>query len=58
MEKNCPKRARAAVARKLAVMLGRRWKDGTHFDGGLSAQAVAKAFAGGVRKWLGNEEKV
>ena len=36
-----PKRARVAVARKLAVMLGRMWTDGTHFDAVLSAQAVA-----------------
>ena len=27
-----PKRARVAVARKLAVLLGRMWKDGTHFE--------------------------
>jgi len=27
-----PKRARMAVARKLAVLLGRIWKDGTHFE--------------------------
>jgi transposase len=27
-----PKRARVAVARKLAVLLGRIWKDGTHFE--------------------------
>jgi len=27
-----PKRARVAVARKLAVLLGRMWKDGAHFD--------------------------
>lgn len=27
-----PKRARVAVARKLAVLLGRLWKDGTHFE--------------------------
>ena len=26
------KRARVAVARKLAVLLGRMWKDGTHFE--------------------------
>ncbi|MFZ0709895.1 MAG: IS110 family transposase, partial [Terrimicrobiaceae bacterium] len=26
-----PKRARVAVARKLAAVLGRIWKDGTHF---------------------------
>ena len=28
----CPKRARVAVARKLAVLLGRMWKDGGHFE--------------------------
>lgn len=27
-----PKKARVAVARKLAVLLGRMWKDGTHFE--------------------------
>ncbi len=27
-----PKKARVAVARKLAVLLGRLWKDGMHFD--------------------------
>ena len=27
-----PKRARVAVARKLAVLLGRMWKDGAHFE--------------------------
>ena len=27
-----PKRARVAVARKLAAVLGRIWKDGTHFE--------------------------
>jgi hypothetical protein len=27
-----PKRARVAVARKLAVLLWRLWKDGTHFE--------------------------
>jgi transposase len=32
MKKVGPKRARVAVARKLAVMLGRIWKDGTHFE--------------------------
>ena len=41
MKERGPKRARVAVARKLAVMLGRMWKDGTHFDATLSAQAVA-----------------
>ena len=31
--KRCgPKRARVAVARKLAALLGHIWKDGTHFD--------------------------
>ncbi len=33
-----PKKARVAVARKLAVLLGRMWKDGTHFE---TAAAVA-----------------
>jgi transposase len=33
-----PKKARVAVARKLAVLLGRMWKDGTHFE---TATAVA-----------------
>jgi transposase len=32
MKKVGPKRARVAVARKLAVMLARMWKDGTHFQ--------------------------
>lgn len=32
MKKVGPKRARVAVARKLAVLLGRMWKDGTHFQ--------------------------
>jgi transposase len=27
-----PKRVRLAVARKLAVLLGRLWKDGAHFE--------------------------
>jgi transposase len=27
-----PKRARVAMARKLAVLLGRLWKDGTDFE--------------------------
>ena len=31
-----PKRARVAVARKLAVLLGRMWKDGTHFEAGVA----------------------
>jgi len=33
-----PKRARVAVARKLAVLLGRMWKDGTHFEAVMAAQ--------------------
>ncbi len=32
MKKIGPKRARVAVARKLAVLMGRMWKDGTHFE--------------------------
>ena len=40
MKERGPKRARVAVARKLAVMLGRMWKDGTHFDAAKSAQPV------------------
>jgi transposase len=32
MRKLGPNRARVAVARKLAVLLGRVWKDGAHFD--------------------------
>jgi transposase len=32
MRKLGPKRARVAVARKLAVLLGRMWKDGAPFD--------------------------
>ena len=32
-----PKRARVAVARKLAVLLGRVWKGGTHFDAVVAA---------------------
>ena len=31
-----PKRARVAVARKLAVLLARLWKDNTHFDVALA----------------------
>lgn len=31
LKRRGPKRARVAVARKLAVLLGRIWKDGTHF---------------------------
>jgi transposase len=32
LKKIGPKRARVAVARKLAVLLGQLWKDGTHFE--------------------------
>jgi len=32
-----PKRARVAVARKLAVLLGRMWKDGAHFEAVVAA---------------------
>ena len=32
LKRRGPKRARVALARKLAVLLGRIWKDGTHFD--------------------------
>ena len=32
-----PKRARVAVARKLAVLMGRMWKDGVHFDAAVAA---------------------
>jgi transposase len=32
-----PKRARVAVARKLAVLLGRMWKDGAHFEAAVEA---------------------
>lgn len=32
MKRRGPKRARVAVARRLAVILGRIWKDQTHFD--------------------------
>lgn len=32
IKKRGAKRARVAVARKLAVLLGRIWKDGTHFE--------------------------
>lgn len=32
LKRRGPKRARVAVARKLAALLGRIWKDGTHFD--------------------------
>jgi transposase len=32
-----PKRARVAVARKLAVLLGRMWKDGAHFEAAVAA---------------------
>lgn len=34
-----PKRARVAVARRLAVLLARLWKDGTHFEAGLAIPA-------------------
>lgn len=39
MKKVGPKRARVAVARKLAVLMGRLWKDGTHFEANLPAAA-------------------
>ena len=39
MKSRGPKTARVAVARKLAVLPGRMWKDGTHFDA-LKAQAM------------------
>ena len=32
LKRRGPKRARVAVARKLAALLGRIWKDETHFD--------------------------
>ena len=32
-----PKRARVAVARKLAVLMGRMWKDGVHFEAAVTA---------------------
>ncbi len=32
-----PKRARVAVARKLAVLMGRMWKDGVHFEAAVAA---------------------
>ena len=32
MKRRGPKRARVAVARRLAILLGRIWKDRTHFD--------------------------
>jgi hypothetical protein len=32
MKRRGPKRARVAVARRLAILLGRIWKDKTHFD--------------------------
>jgi len=35
MKKVGPKRARVAVARKLAVLMGRMWKDGTHFEAAM-----------------------
>ena len=31
MKRRGPKRARVAVARRLAILLGRIWKDQTHF---------------------------
>jgi transposase len=31
MKRRGPKRARVAVARRLAILLGRIWKDSTHF---------------------------
>lgn len=37
MRKVGPKRARVAVARKLAVLMGRMWKDGTHFEAPVAA---------------------
>lgn len=37
MKKAGPKRARVAVARKLAVLLGRLWKDGSHFEANAMA---------------------
>jgi transposase len=39
MKKIGPKRARVAVARKLAVLLGRMWKDGTHFEAAMPVAA-------------------
>ncbi len=39
LKKVGPKRARVAVARKLAVLLGRMWKDGTHFEIASTAAA-------------------
>ncbi len=42
MKTHGPKKARVAVARKLAVLLGRMWKDGTHFDA-LKDQAMPVA---------------
>ena len=32
MKRRGPKRARVAVARRLAILLGRIWKDKSHFD--------------------------
>jgi len=32
MKRRGPKRARVAVARRLAILLGRIWKDNSHFD--------------------------
>lgn len=37
MKKVGPKSARVAVARKLAVLLGRIWKDGSHFEANAMA---------------------
>jgi Transposase and inactivated derivatives len=37
MRKLGPKRARVAVARKLAVLMGRMGKDGAHFDAVVAA---------------------
>lgn len=39
MKRIGPKRARVAVARKLAVLLGRIWKDGKHFEAAMAVQA-------------------
>lgn len=39
MKRIGPKRARVAVARKLAVLIGRMWKDGTHFEAAMAAAA-------------------
>jgi transposase len=37
LKKLGPKRARVAVARKLAVLMGRMWKDGAHFEAPAAA---------------------